>query len=124
MKNEISTLLKTSISFAIGIAGLIYLSKIDTPGEVYNPQTMRTSNYMLIDADRDCNVDAIIPNGGKPLVAPGMREYITSRDKFFDMYGISVELPKELQTSATRTLIGIQEPSLLELQLVEFRKKK
>lgn len=88
------------------------------------PRIMTTSNYMLIDADRDGDVDAIIPNGGRPLVVPSMKEYIKERDKCFDMYGFSVALPEDLQTSATRTLNGVQEPSLLEAQLMEFRKKK
>ena len=123
MDKRYSTVLRASIPLAVYILGGIYLSRDNQKVEQYNPRETRTANYMLIDADRDGDVDAIIPNGGRPLVDPEMKVYIQANDRFFDMYGFSVDLPKELQESATRTMNGIQDTSLLEKQIKDALKQ-
>ena len=114
--------MKSSLTAAAVLASAAYISKVEMKKETYNPQVMRTSNYTLIDADRDGDVDAITRNGGVALVSPGMRDYIRAGDPFFDMLGYSIELTGDLQKSANKTLKGVQDESILEKELKKLKK--
>ena len=117
MEERYKTLLKASLSFAIGIAGLIYISKMPTPEPKYNSVEIKVQNYTLVDADEDGDVDIIKPNNGvkgKTYVDKNMLKKIREYDRFFDMYGYARPMSPNLQEQATKVFHKKQNASKLE----------
>ena len=126
MEERYKTLLKASLSFAVGIAGLIYISKMPNPEPKY--KIVESGRYTLIDANKDSSVDLIKVNnedGHAPMTYMNLdKEKIVKKN--YDMwidFARKKPITPEIQGVADSVFKGLSDASKLENKLEEHNKK-
>ncbi|MBI2004407.1 hypothetical protein HYS72_03000 [Candidatus Pacearchaeota archaeon] len=126
-------LLKAGISFALGIAGLIYIKNMpNNQRNEYNPLIKKIDGIEIRDSNRDSIADVvqIYPEfsqkhniNPEKFISPNIKEYIKINESFFDMFGTAKPLSYDLQNLATSALYG-QKQKELEQKVISLLKKK
>ncbi len=97
----------STLAFAIGIGGLIYLKSLpEPPRKPYNPLEVSAPTYKLIDADRDGNVDIIERKDGGMLVAQGMENWLRENIPGATFISMCPRISPQLQEAANKRLQG------------------
>lgn len=114
----------TLIGFGIGIAGLIYISKMPEPIQKNIIKEVNTKNYTLVDANNDKKVDLITLNGIPKYINDNMKNTLENSEKYrFLGFSYLKPITREIQSSADLVFAGVSNESSLEKTLKIEAKK-
>jgi hypothetical protein len=113
MRKEYDQILRAGVGFAFAIAGLIYLRS--SPHYAPKPVEMKTSNYTLIDADRDGDIDIIKRKDKRDLIDPTMIPWLKDHgNTFIDYMHQPPQITPEMKKIANDIFQGKEDAKKLE----------